>query len=134
MGSADRSGLAGEWVMNIFEIRNSVLTALLIVVYLVLPAATLGIVTPFEERRCCGQTAGYADDAVPCNNCPCSGGDGAAADCCDTAFCSCSCHIPQGQYARLIYAPVMMLQSFAEPLPSPLQVYRSIFVPPQNHS
>lgn len=66
----------------------------------------------------------------PCDTDPCSGGHD--ADCCDTTGCNCACHAPLGQGVRLAYAPVVVARQFYEPSGFFPQVYRTIFVPPQN--
>jgi hypothetical protein len=114
--------------MNFARVYNYTIAALLIVIYLTLPAANLagaatsGVGLSPAETAC---------STAPCSDCPCS--DDESSGCCDKVFCSCACHTPLSRGLRLTYAPVMAIQSFLEPYWSLPQVYRPIFVPPQNH-
>jgi len=115
--------------MYIARAYNCIFATLLIVIYLALPAtvfahaAGLEIVSTSEAIYSAGAT-------LPCDDSPCP--DRQDSDCCDTAFCLCECHAPLGQNLRLDYAPVIAVQNVLEKAWSLPQVYRPIFVPPQN--
>jgi len=116
--------------MNFARSYNYTIATLLIVIYLALPAAnlagaaTLGVDLPSAQDTCSTATT------APCGDCPCS--DDQTSGCCDKAFCNCACHVPLSRGLRLTYAPMIAVQSFLEPYWSLPQVYRPIFVPPQN--
>lgn len=111
--------------------HRHIITALALIVYLFLPAQ--GVVhacvqnTAIQDSR---TTYTTAPDS-PCDECPCSGEQD--SDCCDTTSCPCSCHTPLTRHMHT-YAPIVIVQRFAEPHWSLPQVYLSIFVPPQNHA
>ncbi|MDD2308462.1 MAG: hypothetical protein PHH91_02655 [Desulfuromonadaceae bacterium] len=118
--------------MNFARVYNYTIAALLIVIYLTLPAVNLaGAATPgvglFPAEAACSTAL-----MAPCSDCPCSGDE--SSGCCDKVFCNCACHAPLSRSPRLTYAPVMAIQIFLEPYWSLPQVYRPIFVPPQNHA
>jgi hypothetical protein len=114
----------------VFRSGNAVIAVFLILMYLGLPAAVTARTISPEAGLAAQQTVADTSTTSPCDTCPCS--DGHDADCCDTTGCSCACHAPLGQGVRLAYAPVVAVQSFPEPFWSLPQVYRTIFVPPQN--
>jgi hypothetical protein len=106
---------------------NYSVAILLIAIYLVLPSTIFAHAAASAVGT--AAVAAVCDDAAaPCKECP--GEKGAA--CCDSTFCTCACHAPLCHGLRLVYAPMITVQSFKEPLWSFPQVYRSIFVPPQN--
>jgi hypothetical protein len=117
--------------MNVTRPYNYIVVSVLIILSLVLPGAGLAALSSLESGVSSEQSAAFhATTTTPDDTCPCSGGPG--SDCCDTSFCNCGCHAPLSQGVRLVYAPVMAVQTVRElfrPLP---QVYFSIFVPPQN--
>jgi hypothetical protein len=115
--------------MNIAHAYNCTIATLLIVIYLALPATVFAHAASLEFVLTSEATYS-AEATVPCDDSPCS--DGQKSDCCDTAFCICECHAPVGQNLRLNYTPVIASQNFWEKSWSLPQVYRPIFVPPQN--
>jgi hypothetical protein len=118
--------------MNFARVYNYTIAALLIVIYLTLPAANLsGGATPGVGLSH-AQAACSMAPMAPCDGGPCS--DDESSGCCDKVFCNCACHAPLSRCLRLTYAPVMAIQVFFEPYWSLPQVYRPIFVPPQNHA
>jgi hypothetical protein len=116
--------------MNFARAYNYIIGTVLIVIYLALPATNFAYATNQEGGVPSAQAVCSVMAAAPCDDCPCS--DGHGSDCCDSTFCSCACHAPLGQGIQLVYAPVIDTQSFREPTWSLPQVYRPIFVPPQN--
>lgn len=102
---------------------------LLIILYLCMPVmgfAHAGIPDIVSaDIRTDGGVAGS-----PCNQCPCS--DQQGSHCCDTAFCSCAFHSPPVQGIQVHYAPLVSISCYTESFWKLPQVYRSIFVPPQN--
>jgi hypothetical protein len=116
--------------MNFARTYNYIIGTVLIVIYLALPATNLAHAAALEAGEFPTRTACSSTTASPGDSCPCT--DGKMSDCCDAAFCSCVCHAPLGHGLRLVYAPVVVVQSFREPTGSLPQVFLSIFVPPQN--
>jgi hypothetical protein len=116
--------------MNFVFRYNYIIAALFVVIYLAMPTTNfVGAATTLDlglssEATCTTTTT------APCNDCPCS--DGQGSDCCDANFNTCACHAPLGQGLRFSYAPVVASQNFLELSWSLPQVYRTIFVPPQN--
>ena len=110
--------------------NNYLITTVLIVIYLAMPATNFARAVTIEAGLPSAQAAGGTTTTAPCDSCPCS--DGQGSDCCDTTFCNCACHAPLSQGLQLTYAPMIIDQSFPEPSWVLPQVYRSIFVPPQN--
>lgn len=108
---------------------NHTVAIILMVVYLALPTAlwSHAVADGPAVPPVSGTTQGS-----PCDTGPCSGGHD--TDCCDTTGCNCACHAPLGQGIRLAYAPVIVVRQFYEPSGIFPQVYRTIFVPPQNLS
>jgi hypothetical protein len=109
---------------------NFFIAIILIVIYLSLPTTILAHAAAQESTAPTGQSPAGITTNTPCDHCPCSENQG--SDCCDTTFCNCACHAPLSQGVLLKYAPVIASQNFAEPSWSFPQVYRTIFVPPQN--
>jgi len=113
--------------MNFARAYDYTIAALLILICLAMPSTDLANGVILEKASSVVQViAGTA----PCDDCPCS--DDHGAGCCDVTFCNCECHAPLGQALRLPYAPVVACQNILEPSWSLPQVYRPIFVPPQN--
>jgi hypothetical protein len=111
---------------------NHIIVAVLIVIYVTMPTTIFANATAIEAGFPSVQAIYSMTAAAPCDDCPCS--DERGSSCCDSTFCCCACHAPLSQSFRLAYAPVIAVQSFREPLWSLPQVYRPIFVPPQNIS
>ena len=116
--------------MNSARAYNYIISTLLIVIYLALPATNLAYAATQEEGVSSAQAVCSTATTDLCDDCPCS--DGQGSDCCDSIFCNCACHAPLGQCIQLVYAPEIAAQSFRESSWSLPQVYRPIFVPPQN--
>lgn len=116
--------------MNIPFPYNHTIATILIVMYLALPTTLFAHIASMEVGDDSLQATASSSTIAPCDNCPCS--DGQGSECCDSTFCNCACHAPLGQDLRLTYAPVIATQNFREPSWSFPQVYRTIFVPPQN--
>lgn len=113
--------------MNFVLAYNYTIAMVLILVYLALPA------TPLNHAEIVEKTAPGVQALVVASsydNCPCS--DDHSSDCCDTTFCNCACHAPLSRGLRLNYSPMIDTQDFREPSWLLLQVYSTIFVPPQN--
>jgi hypothetical protein len=117
--------------MNFVRACNSAFATALIVVYLFFSASSFVNAASLEFDGSSPQVTNSMAAAAPCDSCPCS--DDHGSDCCDSTFCSCSCHAPLSHGLQLSYAPEISIQSFREPSWPLLQVYRSIFVPPQNY-
>jgi hypothetical protein len=116
--------------MNILRAYNISIAVLLIVIYLALPSTLCAYSSSMEDDVSVPPSAAFSTTTSPCDDCPCSGGQ--HSDCCDTTFCNCACHAPLGQGFQLAYTPMIAIQNFREPSWSLAQVYRTIFVPPQN--
>jgi hypothetical protein len=102
---------------------------LLIVLYLFIPVMGFAHVDVPDV----GATAVRLVDGAlgsPCDHCPCS--DGQGSRCCDAAYCSCAFHSPPDQGFQVSYAPIMIITRNSESFWMLPQVYRPIFVPPQN--
>jgi hypothetical protein len=119
-----------EHPMNIPRQYNFTIAAILIVMYLALPTTIFAHAASIEVREATVQKIYSTTADSPCGDCPCS--DGHGPDCCDTTFCNCACHAPLSQDLRIKYVPVIATQLFREPTWFLPQVYRTIFVPPQN--
>lgn len=111
--------------------HNQTIAIMLIVCCLVLPTTCLVEVFAAEA------VVSYAQDAKlvslttpPCDDCP--GDDHHDGDCCDATCCNCVCHAPPGEGLQIKYAPLVARQSLSERSWALPQVYRTIFVPPQN--
>lgn len=105
------------------------MATVLILISLALPATTLAYgVAADEGGPVLMETAGSA----PSDDSPCS--DEQDSDCCDVSFCNCECHAPIGRGLRLSYAPFVAARIVSETFWLLPQVYRPIFVPPQNLS
>jgi len=116
--------------MNFVRTCTSVFAAALIVVYLFFSASGVVNAATLESDCSSSRVANSIAAAAPCDTCPCS--DDHGSNCCDSNSCSCSCHAPLSHGLQLSYAPEIPSHSFREPTWPLLQVYRSIFVPPQN--
>ncbi|HIJ87022.1 MAG TPA: hypothetical protein HPP97_04970 [Desulfuromonadales bacterium] len=116
--------------MNYIRTYNCLFATVLIAVYMFLPVSNFASAATLELDGSSCQVVSSLATTAPCDTCPCS--DSHGSDCCDTTFCSCSCHAPLSHGLLLSYAPEMSIECFLEPSWSLLQVYRSIFVPPQN--
>lgn len=117
--------------MKIKDSYKYIIATVLIVISLVLPATKFAIAATLELGLT--STATYSTTTTaPCDNCPCS--DGQGSDCCDATICSCECYAPLGQGVQLSYAPMIATHNFPEPSCSLPQVYRPIFVPPQSQA
>jgi hypothetical protein len=119
-----------DTAMSFNRTYNLVVVIALIVAYLTMPASGLARAATLDSGPPSEQMLSSSAASAPCDNCPCS--DGHGSDCCDSIFCSCSCHAPLIHGLQLSYSPEISTQCFQEPSWSLLQVYRSIFVPPQN--
>ncbi|MRR34449.1 hypothetical protein EG829_07070 [bacterium] len=82
-----------------------------------------------------GKASGTASTADCCKESPCCpDGDGASAHHCGACF-SCPCHAPLNmQGAQIAYSPTIVSISFLDFHNAPSDVFRPIFVPPQNHA
>jgi hypothetical protein len=116
--------------MNFARAYNYIIGTALIVIYLALPATNFAHAATQEGSVAPAQAACSSTATAPCGSCPCS--DEQSSGCCDTFFCNCACHAPLSHGLRLVYAPVIVTQSFREPTGSLPHVFLSIFVPPQN--
>jgi hypothetical protein len=116
--------------MNSARICKHIFATILIVIYLTVPVSNLAFGANLEKTPPAVQALAEIAATAPCDDCPCS--DGPGSTCCDTSFCTCACHAPLSQSLQLVYAPVIVLQRFLEPSWSLPQVFRSIYVPPQN--
>lgn len=105
------------------------MAALLIIFYLFIPVMGFAHVdVPDGGSADIRSIDGVAGS--PCEHCPCS--DEQGSRCCDTTSCSCSFHNPPVLGVQMRYAPVVMITRTTESFWMLPQVYRSIFVPPQN--
>jgi hypothetical protein len=105
------------------------MAVILIVLYLFIPVMGFAHV----DAPGTGITAVISIDGVlgsPCDRCPCS--DDQGSHCCDTAYCSCAFHSPPVQGVQVSYAPFMIITRNSDSFRMLPQVYRTIFVPPQN--
>ncbi len=116
--------------MNFARAYNFIIATLLIIIYLTLPATSLAYAATLEGSVPSVQMFSDTTTAAPCGTCPCP--DDQGSGCCETTGCNCECHAPLGRGLRISYAPVIATQSFREPSWSLSQVFRPIFVPPQN--
>jgi len=116
--------------MNSARTYNYIISTILIVLYLALPATSYARAVAQDGSAPRDRTVWSTTSTAPCDTCPCS--DGQGSDCCDSIFCSCACHAPLSQTLRLVYAPEFVILNFREPVWSLPQVFLSIFVPPQN--
>ena len=116
--------------MNIIRAYNIFIAVLLIVIYLALPATLFAHSSSMEDVATAQPSSVFSTSTSPCDTCPCSGEQ--HSDCCDTTSCNCVCHAPPGQGFQLAYTPMIAIHKFRETSWSLAQVYRTIFVPPQN--
>lgn len=116
--------------MSFARTHTYIICTLLIMVYLALPATNLAYSATINGDDLSNKVFYSTTTNAPCDNCPCS--DGQGSDCCDTTFCNCSCHAPLGNGLRLKYTPMIATQSIHEKYWSLPQIFFSIFVPPQN--
>ncbi|MDD2900555.1 MAG: hypothetical protein PHI31_17825 [Desulfuromonadaceae bacterium] len=116
--------------MKFARAYNCLITFVLIVAYLAVPATGLARAATLDSASVVVLGSGDATTSAPCDTCPCS--DEQGDTCCDTTFCSCAYHAPLNCHLHLTYAPIVATQHFQEPSWSLPQVYSSIFVPPQN--
>ncbi len=119
-----------KYIMSILRAYNIFIAVLLIVIYLALPATLFAHSSFMEDDATAQLSSAFSTSTSPCDTCPCSGEQD--SDCCDTTSCNCNCHAPLGQGFQLAYTPIIAIQSFRESSWSLVQVYRTIFVPPQN--
>ena len=113
--------------------QNHILVIALIALYLILPAMNPAHAVEHAKRAkilqadytCAGQSTTF-----PCQDCP-SPGQQQHNDCCETT-CSCSCHTLADQGMRFAYSPMIVNLIFSDPVWFLPQIYRRIFVPPQN--
>jgi len=115
--------------MNFILAYKYIIATFLVVFYLALPTTMFAKVSIVESGLGAVQESGRQAPAVPCGG-PCN--DEQGSGCCETTSCSCACHAPLASSLRLIYAPVIVSESFYERHWSLPQVYSQIFVPPQN--
>lgn len=119
--------------MNI-ALKYNQIVAVLIFFYLLLPtanffqhsAAAHGGLAVLQEM--CSLPA----DSAGGDNCPNSSEHD--SECCHSACCSCACHVPLANVAICSYSPMILSHPFPEPSWTLLQVFRPIFVPPQNRA
>lgn len=109
---------------------TTVIATILIALYLGVPATLSAHAASPGDGVPAVQANQSTSAAAPGDGCPCSGDR--ETDCCDASSCSCACHAPLGHGWRIPYAPFIATQRFCEPFRSLPQVYRTIFVPPQN--
>ncbi|OGT97815.1 MAG: hypothetical protein A2X80_12105 [Geobacteraceae bacterium GWB2_52_12] len=113
--------------------QNHILVIALIALYLILPAMNPAHAVEHAKRAeilqadytCAGQSTTF-----PCQDCPASGQQ-QHNDCCETT-CSCTCHTLSDQGMRFAYSPMIFDLRFSDPVWFLPQIYRRIFVPPQN--
>ena len=117
--------------MNFIRTYECLIAALLVAIYLVLPAANFARAATLEAGLTSMRSPYSSAITVPCDDSPCT--DEQGSGCCGTTFCNCACHAPLSQRLLLNYSPLVVTQSFQEQPWSLPQVYRPIFVPPQNH-
>ncbi len=106
--------------------------ALLLVVFLVLPAINLAYAEVRGDVLYSTQSTDSAKSSLPCGDCPCS--DEQSSGCCDLTFCGCEFHVPLSKDLQLNYAPLIVPQFILERAWSLPLVYRAIVVPPQNRA
>ncbi|WP_173200247.1 hypothetical protein [Geobacter sp. SVR] len=114
--------------MNRAPTHNRLIAITLLLLYLLLPAETplhAAVQKATQDAPICSLAA-----ASPCDTCPCSGN--ADAGCCYVDFCPCSCPATLFRGVRADYSPLVVFSRLLEPPWSLPQVYRPIFVPPQN--
>lgn len=116
--------------MNFTLAYKYVIAAVLVVFYLALPTTIFAQAALMEAGLGTPQESHCPANAVPCGDGPCHEDQGSG--CCETTSCNCACHAPLASSLRLIYAPVIVDESFFERAWSLPQVYSQIFVPPQN--
>lgn len=118
--------------MNFTLAYKYVIATVLVVFYLALPTTIFAQAALMEAGLGATQESCCQAPAVPCGDGPCH--DGQGSGCCETTSCNCACHAPLASSLRLIYAPVIVTENFCERPWTLPQVYRQIFVPPQNIS
>lgn len=107
------------------------MTVLLVIFYLFLPVMGFAYInSPVVDAPGVRSIDGVV--RTPCEHCPCS--DEQGDHCCDTTFCSCGFHSPSVQGVLVRYVPVVTTTRYIEYFCMLPQVYRPIFVPPQNQS
>jgi hypothetical protein len=116
--------------MNILRTYNISIAVLLIAIYLALPTTLFTHSSSMEDDVTAQPSSAFSTSPSPCDTCPCSGEQ--HSDCCDTTSDNCVCHVPLGQSFQLAYTPMIAIRNFRESSWSLAQVYRTIFVPPQN--
>lgn len=116
--------------MTTFRNYRRAVAVFLLVLYLLVPV----LAAAHADNMAGDDSAvGYAAstlDKAPCGDCPCSGEQ--SGQCCDAPFCWCACHASLAGGLQLTYHPVVARLSVLELSFSFPQVYRTIFVPPQN--
>lgn len=116
-------------VLTLFmNYTNHVFAVTLIVLYLFLPARNFAQAASFDAGSGV-QMSSAMSAKVPCNDNPCSGGQGSG--CCDTTACNCSIQAPLVQHSWFTYSPVVLVLLQPEPYWSLPQIYIPIYVPPQ---
>lgn len=110
--------------------HSRIIAIVLIFIYLAQPLAavahSVSLETGFSSAAVISDSAAVSTGG----DCPCS--DEYDSGCCDTVFCSCSCHASLARTLQISYSPMIVMQSFLEPSWPLPQVYDRIFVPPQN--
>ena len=113
--------------------QNHILVIALIALYLILPAMNPAHAIEHAKKAEILQvdyTRAGQSTTSPCQHCPLSGQQ-QHNDCCETT-CSCTCHTLSDHSMRFSYSPVIVNLKFSEPVWFLPQIYRRIFVPPQN--
>jgi len=116
--------------MHILRAYNISVAVILIVIYLMLPSTLFSHSSYIGDDATAQSSSAFSTPTSPRDTCPCSGGQ--HSDCCETTFCDCACHAPLGQGFQFAYTPMIAIQDFPESTWALPQVYRTIFVPPQN--
>lgn len=116
--------------MNFAHACKYLTATLLVAIYLVMPAPIVASTVSMDKVMAQQQPSCLAAISIPCKPDPCHEDQGSG--CCETTSCNCACHAPLASSLRLIYAPVIVDESFFERAWSLPQVYSQIFVPPQN--
>lgn len=106
------------------------ISALVLVLYLLIPAQSLVHAAAIGAETTTTQSEVSTSADSSCPACPCS--DEQGSDCCDSTFCTCSFHTPTTEHLYQNYSPMVTINRLLDPHWSLPQVYGSIFVPPQN--
>ncbi len=114
--------------MNFARPYNTTIALIMMVIYLAMPTTNFACVSIMVADVSSRQE--ISTTAVPGDTCPCS--DSQESGCCDTTCCHCGCHVLFGNGLLPAYTPVIITRSLQEQSWLLPQVYRSIFVPPQN--